>query len=177
MRPLFYPHAFLHKLPAALLLPGYAGTTSDVTSAEAVRTGEKIDTARTRRFHIVELVSASGHLFIIEYPAGLDTGRAENTILFLTSLTSLFILNYGGFMRTWSLQNAKARFSELVNVCLQNGPQLVTRHGNEAVVVLSAEEYRRLTTPAQNLKDFFLSAPRVELNIDRQRDAGREVEL
>jgi len=80
-------------------------------------------------------------------------------------------------MRTWSLQNAKARFSELVNVCLQNGPQLVTRHGNEAVVVLSAEEYRRLTTPAQNLKDFFLSAPRVELNIDRQRDAGREVEL
>ncbi len=80
-------------------------------------------------------------------------------------------------MRTWSLQNAKARFSELVNVCLQNGPQLVTRHGHEAVVVLSAEEYRMLTKPAQNLKNFFLSAPRVELKIDRPRDTGREVEL
>jgi prevent-host-death family protein len=80
-------------------------------------------------------------------------------------------------MRTWSLQNAKARFSELVNVCLQNGPQLVTRHGNDAVVVLSAEEYRKLTAQDKSLKDFFLSAPRIELDIDRPHDTGREVEL
>lgn len=80
-------------------------------------------------------------------------------------------------MHTWSLQNAKARFSELVNVCLKSGPQLVTRHGNDAVVVLSADEYRRLTAPSQSLKEFFLSAPRVELDIERPRDIGREIEL
>ncbi len=80
-------------------------------------------------------------------------------------------------MHTWSLQNAKARFSELVNVCLENGAQIITRHGREAVVVLPADEYRRLTERTHSLKEFFLSAPRAELNIERARDTGREIEL
>ena len=80
-------------------------------------------------------------------------------------------------MRIWSLQNAKARFSELVTVCLESGAQLVTRHGREAVVVIPADEYRRMTASTQGLRDFFLSAPRVELHIERSRDTGREVEL
>lgn len=80
-------------------------------------------------------------------------------------------------MHTWSLQNAKARFSELVNTCLRDGPQLVTRHGRDAVVILPAEEYKRVTAPQQGLKDFFLSAPRVELDIRRSGEEGRKVEL
>jgi antitoxin Phd len=80
-------------------------------------------------------------------------------------------------MNTWSLQNAKARFSELVNVCRENGPQMVTRHGRDTVVVISAEEYRRRFAQRTNLKDFLLSAPRVDLSIERPKDTGREVNL
>lgn len=82
-------------------------------------------------------------------------------------------------MRSWSLQDAKAHFSELVHICMQNGPQLVTRHGREAVVIMSVQEYERVSRPMprQGLKDFFLSAPRVDVAFDRSADTGREVEL
>jgi len=80
-------------------------------------------------------------------------------------------------MNAWSLQDAKARFSELVKVCLESGAQLVTRHGREAVVVVPADEYRRMTASKQSLSEFFAAAPRVELHIERSRDSGREVEL
>jgi antitoxin Phd len=45
----------------------------------------------------------------------------------------------------WQLQDAKARFSELFRLARERGPQPVTKHGREAVVVLSSEEYDRLT--------------------------------
>ncbi|MFP4180493.1 MAG: type II toxin-antitoxin system Phd/YefM family antitoxin [Spirochaetaceae bacterium] len=80
-------------------------------------------------------------------------------------------------MHTWSLQNAKARFSELVKVCMEDGPQMVTRHGRDTVVVISAQEYRRSIAQPTNLKDFLLSAPRVDLSIERPKDTGREVNL
>jgi antitoxin Phd len=80
-------------------------------------------------------------------------------------------------MHIWSLQNAKARFSELVNECLENGPQLVTRHGREAVVIMPADEYKRVIGFEQGLKEFLLSAPRVELDIDRAKDTGRSIQL
>jgi prevent-host-death family protein len=44
----------------------------------------------------------------------------------------------------WSLQDAKARFSELVRRVRSDGPQRVTVHGRDEVVVISAEEFRRL---------------------------------
>ena len=82
-------------------------------------------------------------------------------------------------MNTWPLQHEKARFSELVNECLENGPQMVTRHGLETVVVMAADEYKRVTVSAsgQRLKDFLLSAPRAELTINRSGDTGREIAL
>jgi len=80
-------------------------------------------------------------------------------------------------MNTWSLQNAKARFSELVNVCMENGPQMVTRHGRDTVVVISANEYRQRIAQPTTLKDFLLSAPRVDLSIERPKDTGRDVIL
>jgi antitoxin Phd len=78
-------------------------------------------------------------------------------------------------MSSWSLQDAKARFSELVNCTLRDGAQLVTRHGEPAVVVIPADEYSRLIGPRQSLAEFFAGAPRVDLNIERSRDAGREI--
>ena len=80
---------------------------------------------------------------------------------------------------TWSLQDAKNRFSELVREALRAGPQVVTRRGKETAVVLSAEEYRRLVRPEVGLVEFMRSSPLagVELDLDRDRDAGREVEL
>ena len=80
-----------------------------------------------------------------------------------------------GWTLTWVLQDAKARFSEVVNLCLREGPQTVTRHGRNAVVIVSFDEYRRLTTPKTSLGEFLRSAPRAELDISRSRELDREV--
>lgn len=80
---------------------------------------------------------------------------------------------------TWNLQDAKNRFSELVRQALRAGPQVVTRRGKETAVVLSVEDYRRLVRPELNLVEFMRSSPLrgVELDLDRDSDTGREVEL
>jgi antitoxin Phd len=65
-------------------------------------------------------------------------------------------------MRTWGLQEAKSRFSEIADLTMTEGPQLVTRHGAEAVVALPAEDYHRLVGEAPNLIDHLLKAPRGE---------------
>jgi len=73
----------------------------------------------------------------------------------------------------WQLQDAKARFSELFRQARQEGPQWVTRHGREAVVVLAEEEYRRLQgAPQPNLWDFLRSSPLFDsgLDLDRPRE-------
>ena len=49
-------------------------------------------------------------------------------------------------MSAWPLQDAKARFSELVDTAIKKGPQIVTRRGVETVVVVPIEEWRRLTS-------------------------------
>ena len=82
-------------------------------------------------------------------------------------------------MRTWQLQDAKNRFSAVVDAARQSGPQLVTRRGAAAVVVMAVEEYRRLSRPRQSLVDFMRSSPLmdVELDLDRVRDEPRELDL
>ena len=81
--------------------------------------------------------------------------------------------------KTWQLQEAKNRFSEVVEEALRQGPQTITRHGREAVVVISAAEYRRLKKPDVGLVEFFRRSPlkSVRLDLERQRDLPREVEL
>jgi prevent-host-death family protein len=59
----------------------------------------------------------------------------------------------------WQLQDAKQRFSELVRMTLMKGPQVVTRHGEEVVVLLPAKEYRRLTQAEPDFKAFLLPSP------------------
>ena len=80
-------------------------------------------------------------------------------------------------MQTWQLQEAKSRFSELVDMTLKVGPQLVTRRGQDAVVILAASEYRRMSGTPSLLSTLF-SAPRgTPLIVDRSQEPTREVGL
>ena len=80
---------------------------------------------------------------------------------------------------TWKLQDAKNRFSEVVQKALKAGPQIVTLRGRETAVILSVEEYRRLARPKTGLVDFLRSSPLadIELDLERDRDTGREIDL
>lgn len=61
-------------------------------------------------------------------------------------------------MHTWPVQDAKARFSEFLDACLIEGPQLVTRRGAEAAVLVPVDEWRRLQAAARpSLKQLLLS--------------------
>jgi prevent-host-death family protein len=61
-------------------------------------------------------------------------------------------------MRIWPVQDAKARFSELLDTCLKDGAQIVTRRGAEAAVLVPVDEWRRLTHAARpTLKALLLS--------------------
>jgi antitoxin Phd len=80
---------------------------------------------------------------------------------------------------TWKLEDAKARFSELVRRAQSEGPQAVTVRGRRAVVIVNADEYERLATPKPELPLVeFLEGVHMEgLDLTRDRDVGREVEL
>jgi prevent-host-death family protein len=80
-------------------------------------------------------------------------------------------------MKKWPVQEAKARFSEMLETCLEQGPQLVTKRGEEAAVLVPATEWRRLKESARpTLKELLLAKePRFELEIpDRGRFRRRE---
>lgn len=78
----------------------------------------------------------------------------------------------------WQLQDAKQRFSEVVRRALQDGPQVVTRHRREAVVVISAEELEKLRGGTLDFKEFLRSAPDIRrLRISRDRRPARRVGL
>jgi prevent-host-death family protein len=79
----------------------------------------------------------------------------------------------------WQLQEAKNRFSEVVDEALTHGPQTITRHGREVVVIVSAEEYRRLKRPKGSLLKCLQvpAAYTVELDVSRNRDLPRKIDL
>ena len=79
----------------------------------------------------------------------------------------------------WQLQDAKNRFSEVVDRALREGPQAVTRRGKEVVVVVSAEEFRRASRPKTSLVEFFRRSPLhgVALKIRRNESHSREIDL
>ncbi|MDP1614033.1 MAG: type II toxin-antitoxin system Phd/YefM family antitoxin [Sulfuritalea sp.] len=62
-------------------------------------------------------------------------------------------------MNTWPVQDAKARFSELLDACVSEGPQVVTRRGSETAVLVPIAEWKRLRDAARpSLKELLLSA-------------------
>ncbi|MBT8367126.1 MAG: type II toxin-antitoxin system Phd/YefM family antitoxin [Deltaproteobacteria bacterium] len=80
-------------------------------------------------------------------------------------------------MEHWQLQDAKNRFSEVVNKALRDGPQVVTRRGKKTVVVMSVEQYQILVRPKVNIVDFFQESPLrgEDLDLTRNKDSAREV--
>ena len=81
--------------------------------------------------------------------------------------------------KKWQLQEAKNKFSEVVRKASEEGPQTVTKHGKDSVVVLSAEEYRKLDRPKTSLVEFFQKSPlsKVEIDLKRDKSPSRHVEL
>jgi prevent-host-death family protein len=82
-------------------------------------------------------------------------------------------------MEHWQLQDAKNRFSEVINKALRDGPQVVTRRGKKTVVIMSVEQYQSLIKPKMNIVDFFQESPlRSEgLDLTRKKDVSREVAI
>lgn len=78
---------------------------------------------------------------------------------------------------TWHLQEAKQRFTALVREVLRSGPQVISRHGEDVVVGVSAQEFRELSASRADFKRFFQSAPDVDLTIDRDPTPAPEVSL
>lgn len=79
----------------------------------------------------------------------------------------------------WSVAEAKARFSEVIDRALKQGPQAITKNGRPAVVVVASGEWRRRMARNSTLADFFAASPLrgAELEIERPRGGTREVEL
>jgi len=77
----------------------------------------------------------------------------------------------------WQLQEAKSKFSELVESALSKGPQIVTKRGVSSVVILSIDEFNQLKKPKENLLSFFKRAPKLNLELERQKDYDRNFSL
>jgi len=79
----------------------------------------------------------------------------------------------------WQLQEAKNKFSKVVEKAKHDGPQIVTKHGKESVVILSIEEYQKITKPGINLLEFMHNSPLAEasLEFDRDKSYSREIKL
>ncbi len=79
----------------------------------------------------------------------------------------------------WRLQDAENKFGELIDRAIALGPQTIIKKGVEAVVVLSFNEYKKLTKPKSDLVKFFKNSPLHGINIDleRDKDLPREIEF
>ena len=86
----------------------------------------------------------------------------------------------------WQIQDAKQRFSEMIRAVRREGPQVISRHGEEVAVVVDIAEYRRLTRPAVDLTSVLLDGPKLdqaaldvfaEVQAERKSDFGRDVHL
>ena len=80
---------------------------------------------------------------------------------------------------TWQLQDAKSKFSEVVDRALTQGAQIVTRRGMKAVVVMAFEEYERLTQQTGSLTQFLMASPLPGsgLKIGRDKSLPRNIEI
>ena len=86
----------------------------------------------------------------------------------------------------WQIQEAKQRFSEMIRAVMTEGPQVITRHGEDVAVVVDIGEYRRLTRPAVDIANILLGGPKLdnsaadvfaEIEAERKADFGRPVDL
>ena len=83
---------------------------------------------------------------------------------------------------SWQVQTAKARFSEVFRLARTKGPQRITRQGREGVVMIAEETYEQLAATSRqprSLVQFFRESPLMgtDLDLERSRDKGRDIEL
>ena len=88
---------------------------------------------------------------------------------------------------TWQVQEAKQRFSEVLRALTKEGPQTITKHGEEIAVVIDIEEYRRLVArPARDFIDALSGPPYFtdemiaimeEIEAERKKDFARDIDL
>jgi prevent-host-death family protein len=77
----------------------------------------------------------------------------------MTNMTKVTKKADAGDHATWAVAEAKARFSELMERALTDGPQTITRKGKPTVVVVSDDEWQRKTRRTGNLAEFFAASP------------------
>lgn len=78
---------------------------------------------------------------------------------------------------SWQLQEAKQKFSEVVRLAMEDGPQTVTRNGHDAVVIVSADDFQRMNQRL-DFKTFLQSAPDLDLlDLERDKSMPRDVDL
>lgn len=81
--------------------------------------------------------------------------------------------------QNWTVAEAKAKFSEVMERAMSDGPQTITRNGHEAVVMVGAEEWRRKTKRVGTLVEFFANSPLrgSGLKLRRIKDRPRKIDL
>lgn len=78
----------------------------------------------------------------------------------------------------WNLADAKNRLSELLTLVHSQGPQRITRHNKDAVVVITASEYDKLRGTTPGFKDLLLSGPKLDhLDLARDKSSMRDISL
>jgi len=81
--------------------------------------------------------------------------------------------------KTWQLQEAKARLSEVIKKATKEGPQTITMRGEPTAVIISREEYEQLRHPRESLVDFMRKSPLygVDLDLKREQTMTRETDF
>lgn len=81
--------------------------------------------------------------------------------------------------KVWQLQEAKSQFSKLVNEVVLDGYHTITKNGEPIVVVISKQEFEKLSCKQQNIVDFFSNSPYqdVEIILERNKDLGRDIDI
>lgn len=79
----------------------------------------------------------------------------------------------------WTVAEAKARFSELIERARSKGPQAITRHGRTAAIIVSGDEWERKTKRSGSLAEFFAASPLTGsgIAVNRRKDRARNVDL
>ena len=86
----------------------------------------------------------------------------------------------------WQLQEAKQRFSEVIRAVEREGPQIITRHGQDVAVIIDIGAWHKLTSPAVDLTELLLAPPALdddstaifaEIEAERRQDHGRDTDL
>lgn len=73
-------------------------------------------------------------------------------------------------IQTWQVQEAKNKFSRVIENAINSGPQIITRRGVEVAIVLSYAEYKRMVASRQRLSEFFRESPFAGIDLDLTRD-------